>query len=68
MNYKTTPPSWQPDAVPSDRGWRHPVTGELLVSVRGGVQLPVDEKEEVAEEAPAEKPVKKASRKKKGAE
>lgn len=33
-----TPPSWCPDAIPSDRGWRHPVTGELLVSVRGGVK------------------------------
>lgn len=36
-NITNTPPSWCPDAVPSDRGWRHPKTGELLVSVRGGV-------------------------------
>lgn len=38
-NITNTPPSWCPDAVPSDRGWRHPKTGELLVSVRGGVVL-----------------------------
>jgi len=36
-NIVNSPPSWCPDAVPSDRGWRHPKTGELLVSVRGGV-------------------------------
>lgn len=39
-NIVNFPPSWCPDAVPSDRGWRHPVTGELLVSVRGGVRPP----------------------------
>lgn len=39
VNY---PPSWCPDAIPSDRGWRHPKTGELLVSVRGGV-FPIKE-------------------------
>jgi len=38
-NITNTPPSWAPNAVPSDKGWRHPVTGELLVSVRGGVKL-----------------------------
>ena len=38
MKNKTQlPPSWCPEAVASDRGWRHPITGELLVSVRGGV-------------------------------
>jgi hypothetical protein len=37
-NIVNTPPSWCADAVASDRGWRHPVTGELLVSVRGGVK------------------------------
>lgn len=25
-------PSWKKDAVASDQGWRHPKTGELLVS------------------------------------
>ena len=30
------PPTWVPDAVPSDRGWRDSKTGELLVSIRGG--------------------------------
>lgn len=28
------PPSWRKDAVASTRGWRHPVTGELLVARR----------------------------------
>ena len=36
-NIYNKPPAWCPDAVPSDRGWRHHKTGELLVSVRGGV-------------------------------
>jgi len=30
-----TPPSWQKDAVVSPQGWRHPKTGELLVSYKG---------------------------------
>lgn len=34
-------PSWCPDAVPTRQGWRHPKTGELLVSIPGG--LPVVE-------------------------
>lgn len=29
------PPRWQPDAIPTNRGWVHPRTGELLVSVKG---------------------------------
>lgn len=48
-NYKTTPPSWCKDAVPSSKGWHHPKTNELLVSVLGGVNLqeyqPLDLKE-----------------------
>jgi hypothetical protein len=41
---RNSPPSWCPNAIPSDRGWRHPVTGELLVSVPGGVSASVLEK------------------------
>lgn len=56
---KSAPPAWCANAVPSDRGWRHPVTGELLVSVKGGclpgtellVEVPV-EVEVLAEEVP----------------
>lgn len=51
-NIVNFPPSWCPDAVPSDRGWRHPVTGELLVSVRGGVK-PLPKVEEQLVEVPA---------------
>lgn len=32
-------PRWCPDAVPSSTGWKHPVTGELLVSVPGGIPM-----------------------------
>lgn len=32
MAIKLTPPSFQRDAVPTKNGWRHPKTGELLVS------------------------------------
>ena len=41
-NIYNKPPAWCPDAVPSDKGWRHHKTGELLVSVRGGVGEPRD--------------------------
>lgn len=51
-NIVNFPPSWCPDAVPSDRGWRHPVTGELLVSVRGGVK-PLAQVQEQLVEVPA---------------
>lgn len=30
-----TAPAWAPDAVASPQGWRHPKTGELLVSYKG---------------------------------
>jgi hypothetical protein len=55
-NIVNFPPSWCPDAVPSDRGWRHPVTGELLVSVRGGVK-PLPKVEEQLVEVPSAKAV-----------
>ena len=48
-NIVNFPPSWCPDAVPSDRGWRHPVTGELLVSVRGGVKTLAQVQEQLVE-------------------
>lgn len=60
------PPAWEPNAVPTDTGWRHPETNELLVSLIKGchpdayksedvVEIPVTEEEqedveEVAEE------------------
>ena len=36
-DYRVFPPLWKLDAVPSDRGWKDPKPGELLVSVKGGV-------------------------------
>jgi hypothetical protein len=30
-----TPPNYCKDAVATNRGWEHPKTGELLVSVKG---------------------------------
>ncbi len=35
----TMPPKWQPDAIPSKQGWRHPKTNELLVSVKLAAHL-----------------------------
>lgn len=37
-NYKQNPPSWQPNAVKSAQGQRHPETNELLVSIRLDVE------------------------------
>ncbi len=36
-NLRNTPPHWCRDALPSAKGWCHPQTGELLISVPGGV-------------------------------
>lgn len=60
------PPAWEPNAFPSDTGWRHPETNELLVSLIKGChpdayvtedeeEIPVEEEqeEEVAEETEA---------------
>ncbi len=41
------PPKWCADAIASPEGWRHPRTGELLISMRG-IRVPV--KEEVKPE------------------
>lgn len=74
------PPSWEPNAVPTDTGWRHPETNELLVSLIKGChpdayvtedeeEIPVEEEqeEEVAEETEAaeEQPQKPKKGKKK---
>lgn len=75
------PPAWEPNAVPTDTGWRHPETNELLVSLIKGChpdayvteddeEVPVEEEqqeEEVAEEneAAEEQPQKPKKGKKK---
>lgn len=75
------PPAWEPNAVPTDTGWRHPETNELLVSLIKGChpdayksedveEIPVEEEqqeEEVAEETEAaeEQPQKPKKGKKK---
>lgn len=61
------PPAWEPNAIPTETGWRHPETNELLVSLIKGChpdayvtedeeEIPVEEEqqeEEVAEETEA---------------
>lgn len=75
------PPAWEPNAIPTETGWRHPETNELLVSLIKGChpdayvteddeEIPVDEEqqeEEVAEEneAAEEQPQKPKKGKKK---
>lgn len=76
-----TPPAWEPNAIPTDTGWRHPETNELLVSLIKGChpdayvtedeeEIPIEEEqqeEEVAEETEAaeEQPTKPKKGKKK---
>lgn len=69
------PPAWEPNAVPTDTGWRHPETKELLVSLIKGCHPDaykseeqedaeeVAEESEVTEEQPKEKPSKKGKKK-----
>lgn len=69
------PPAWEPNAIPTDTGWRHPETNELLVSLIKGChpeaykseeQEDVEEEaeeSEVTEEQPKEKPSKKGKKK-----
>lgn len=38
-NIYINPPRWCSDAVPSNKGWCHPVSGELLISVPGGIPV-----------------------------
>lgn len=45
MDIRKQPPSWQPDAKPSQYGWHHPITNELLVSVPGGVEIEIKAEE-----------------------
>lgn len=53
------PPAWEPNAVPTDTGWRHPETKELLVSLIKGCHPDAykseeqEDVEEVAEETEA---------------
>lgn len=47
------PPAWEPNAIPTDTGWRHPETNELLVSLIKGCH-PEAYKSEDAEEIPVE--------------
>lgn len=69
-NITNTPPNWQKDAVPSARGWRHPRTGELLVSVKLDMtqfeekEPKVEKKEEVKEAVVETKQVPKRKTKK----
>lgn len=42
MKDKNVAPAWAPDAVPSPAGWLHPVTGEVLKTVKG-LTIPVAE-------------------------
>jgi hypothetical protein len=52
----TQPPRYAPNAVATARGWEDPKTGELLVSVKGLIDM-MPKKEPVVEEKPAEKDV-----------
>ena len=46
------PPNYQKDAIPTPQGWRHPRTGELLVS-RPLSQTQIDEYHGISAPAPA---------------
>ena len=46
------PPNYQKDAIPTPQGWRHPRTGELLVS-RPISQTQIDEYNGISTPAPA---------------
>lgn len=50
MSVYTTPPAWQPDAVPTPRGWKHPTRDELLVSIN--LDMSLFEKEKVEDVTP----------------
>lgn len=46
-----SPPNWAPFAVPTDKGWVNPNTGELLISYRGlKTQIDKQKKPEVSVE------------------
>lgn len=52
------PPAWEPNAIPTDTGWRHPETNELLVSLIKGCHpdayVTEDEEEQQEEEVAEE--------------
>jgi hypothetical protein len=50
MSVKIEPPKWCSDAVPSNEGWRHPRTNELLISRKGLLDLVKAETVETVEE------------------
>ncbi len=54
MSVKIEPPKWCSDAVPSNEGWRHPRTNELLISRKGLLDLVKAETVEVVEEVKKE--------------
>ena len=43
------PPAWEPNAIPSETGWRHPETNELLVSLIKGCHPEAYKSEDVEE-------------------
>lgn len=51
------PPKWCADAVPSTEGWRHPKTGELLISMPGGIPMQVQESEKPVIKETVQEPV-----------
>jgi len=53
MSNQQNPPRNNPDAEATEKGWRHPQTGELLVSVKG---LDTKKKEETKLPEPVEGP------------
>lgn len=69
-NIRLNPPSFAPDAIPTPRGWVHPKTGELLVSVKLDMDAfkpkaktkVVKEAKEEVQDAPKEEPKTKSTR------
>jgi hypothetical protein len=57
-------PRWQPDAIPTIKGWVHPKTGELLIATKNINLSLFEEKQEKVEEEPKKKTTKKTTRKK----
>lgn len=35
MTLRSRPPAWKPNAIPSAKGWRDPITNELILPVKG---------------------------------
>lgn len=46
----TKAPAWCKDAIPTAQGWKHPITGELLVAVRGIKVIDENQSESVINE------------------